>query len=206
LAAVALTVGDVQQVGGFAKLQTLMPIKKVISSSVRFRSAIYRDIFQSLEATPNRRQIANLGDQIRNWTALYPDLTNHFTRADDKALVLRGEFHGIRILLLSNLSKPGQDALLEDHPDVRADIVIAGLPSQSEPLNDVLIQAIHPALIVIADSQSAAARHASRALRERLEKHGVPVVYTSDVGAVKISLQQNHWKAETVDGSSWSGP
>jgi beta-lactamase superfamily II metal-dependent hydrolase len=206
LASAALTAGDVQQVGGFAKLQTLMPVEKVFTSSVRFRSTAYRDIVQAVEATPDRRRVVKPGGQIHNWTVLYPATTNHFARADDNALVVRGEVRGTRILLLSTLGRSGQDALLECHANLRADVVITGLPSQTEPLNDALLDAIHPALVIIADSKSPSTRHANRALRERLEKHGVRVVYTSDVGAVKISLRQNRWKAETVDGASWSAP
>jgi competence protein ComEC len=204
LSAAALTVGGIQQVGGFPKLQTLMPVKKVITSSVQFRSPAYREIIQSLEATPNRRQIVSSGDQIENWTVLYPTATNHYPRADDNALVIRGDFHGTQILLLSTLGKPGQDALLEHHADLHADIVIAGLPGQTEPLTDALLEAIHPALIIISDSQSPAPRRANRTLRDRLDKQGIPILYTSDLGAVKISLQKSHWKAETVNGSFWT--
>jgi beta-lactamase superfamily II metal-dependent hydrolase len=68
-----------------------------------------------------------------------------------------------------------------------------------------LLEAIHPALIVISDSKSPATRHANLALRDRLEKSRVPIIYTSDVGAVKISLKKNHWQATTVEGQSWSG-
>jgi competence protein ComEC len=206
LATAALTAGSVQQVGGFGKLQTLMPIEKVLTSSVQFRSPAYREIVQSLAATANVRQVVNAGGQIRNWTVRHPAATNHFARADDNALVLRGEVRGTKILLLSNLGRAGQDALLESGADVRAEIVIAGLPNASEPLNDALIDTIHPALIIIADSKSPAAKRANGALRNRLAKHGVPVVYTSDMGAVKISLKRNCWKAETMDGAVWSRP
>ncbi len=205
LPAAALTVGEIQQVGGFTNLQILFPVKKVFTSPVNFRSTAYRDIIQSLEATPGRRQIAKYDDLIQNWTVLYPTATNHFPRADDNALVLRGEFQGTRILLLSTLGRPGQDALLEHHADLHADIVIAGLPGQTEPLTDALLEAIHPALMVIADSKSPSTRRANRALRDRLEKRGVLVLYTSDIGGLKISITRNRWKAETVDGATWTG-
>jgi len=107
---------------------------------------------------------------------------------------------------LSTLGRIGQDAMFERHIDLHADIVIVGLPGQSEPLNDALLEAIHPALIIIADSAKPATRRANRALHDRLEKRGLTVVYTSDVGAVKISLGRNHWVAESVDGQKWGPP
>ena len=180
-------------------------MKKVFTSPVNFAQPRTGNILQSLEATPGRRQIVKCDDPIQNWIVLHPTATNHFPRADDNALVLRGEFQGTRILLLSTLGRPGQDALLEHHADLHADIVIAGLPGQTEPLNDALLEAIHPALIVIADSKSPSTRRANRALRDRLEKRGVPVLYTSDIGGLKISFTRNRWKAETVDGATWTG-
>ena len=69
---------------------------------------------------------------------------------------------------------------------MRADIVIAGLPNEGEPLCDALIDAIRPKVIVIADSEFPATRRAGRALKERLEQRKIPVIYTRTTGAVKI--------------------
>jgi len=201
----ALTHGDAQQIGGFKYLQALVPVAKVVTSSARFRSPAYREIIQLLDTEPTRRRVVNSGDTFCNWTALHPALTNIFSRAEDNTLVARGEFRGTRILLLSNLGRLGQEALLERQSDLRADIIVAGLPQQNEPLNDTLLAAVNPQVIIIADAKSSVTRRANRALRNRLEKRGIPVLYTSDLGAVKISLRQNHWQAETVAGLSWSG-
>lgn len=202
---IALTHGDVQQIGGFTNLQALMPIHKVLTSAVRFRSPAYREIVQSLDTSPARRQIIHRSDAFSHWTVLHPGDTNHFSRADDNALVLRGEFAGTRILLLSDLGRPGQQALLENQPDLHADIVITGMPGQDEPLNNALLDAIAPQLIILADSKSPAAKHATRKLRNRLANRNVPVLCTSDLGAVKIWFRSDRWEATTIDGLSWSG-
>jgi beta-lactamase superfamily II metal-dependent hydrolase len=191
--------------GGFKNLQAQVTINKVVTSPVRFRSPVYREAIQWLEKTPDRRQAVNSGDEFSNWTVLYPAVTNVFPHAEDNALVLRGEFSGTRILLLSSLGRLGQEALLERNADLRADIVVAGLPEENEPLKDSLLEAIHPKLIVIADSEAPAKLRASRALRERLERRGVPVLCTSELGAVKISLRGNRWETTTVDGMRLAG-
>ena len=89
-----------------------------------------------------------------------PAPTNDFPRADDNALVLLGDFSGAKILLLSDLGRAGQSALLARTNDLRADIVIAGLPDEGEPLGDALLDAIQPKVIVIADSEFPATRRA----------------------------------------------
>ncbi len=78
------------------------------------------------------------------WKVLFPAATDDFSKSDDAALVLRGNFHGAKILLLDDLSRAGQSDLLGRTNDLRADIVIAGLPTEGEPLCDALIDAVQP--------------------------------------------------------------
>ena len=131
---------------------------------------------------------------------LYPGATNNFPRADDNALVLLGNFSGARILLLSDLGRAGQSALLARTNDLRADIVVAGLPDEGEPLSDALLDAIQPRVIVIADSEFPATRRAGSALKGRLDQKGIPVIYTRDSGAVKIVTDKQGWQLRTMDG------
>ena len=203
LPAFVLTCGEARQVGGFTKLESLVPIAKIFTSPARFRSPVYRVIIQSLEKTPGRQQVVRYGDTFGVWTVLNPSETNQssgvLARADDNALVLRGELQGTHILLLSNLGKAGQDALLEDNHDLRADIVIAGLPAQGDPLNNTLLDAIRPRLIIIADSDFPVMRRASPALQKRLAQRRIQVLYTRTAGAVTITLRKNQWQATAMN-------
>jgi beta-lactamase superfamily II metal-dependent hydrolase len=130
-------------------------------------------------------------------------VSTNFAKTDDCPLVLVGNFSGTKILLLSDLSRAGQSDLLATTNDLRADIVVAGLPSAGEPLCDALIDAIRPRVIVIADSEFPATRRASRALRERLEQKQIPVIYTRTAGAVKIETDKTGWKLHAMDGQAF---
>lgn len=200
----ALTHGDTTEVGGFETLQQIFPIKKVLTSPVSFRSPAYRKIIDALDKNPSHHEIVSSGNIFNNWTVLHPYATNHFSHAEDNALVLRGEIQRTSILLLSSLGRPGQEALLNNIPDLHAEIVVAGIPDQAEPLKEALLDIIQPKLIIIADSDFPATKRATHALRDRLQKRGIPVLYTSDLGAIELSFRLNQWKAETVDGQSWS--
>lgn len=53
--------------------------------------------------------------------------TDESSQADDGALVRQGEFYGVKILLLSDLGRAGQNILLDrETNNLRADIVVAG--------------------------------------------------------------------------------
>jgi competence protein ComEC len=205
LPCLALTHGDLRHVGGARLLETLFPIEQVATSSVRFNSPVYRAAVKELQKTPGRGRTVNRGDELGGWIVLHPNPDDHFPEADDNALVLRGEFAGTRVLLLSDLGRPGQDALLKRQPDLRAEIVVACLPEQGEPLSDALLQAIQPELVIITDSEFPATKRASAKLRERLERRGVPVIFTREAGAVEISLHKTRWDIRTIGGVAISG-
>jgi beta-lactamase superfamily II metal-dependent hydrolase len=135
---------------------------------------------------------------------IYPAATGNSSKADDAPIVLLGNFHGTRVLLLSELGRDGQSELLSQTNDLRADIIVAGLPEKGEPLCDDLITAIQPRVIVIADSDYPIARRASRALYERLDRLHIPVIYTRTAGAVKIMTDKAGWRLQTMDGQSFS--
>jgi len=202
----ALTEGDAKNIGGAPLLAELFGVGELWTSDLKFRSAVYRDAVANFDQTPGGHKILQRGDSAGSWQVLHPGAAEKISRADDGALVLRGNFSGTRVLLLSDLSRAGQDALLAQTNDLCADLVIAGLPNEGEPLCDALLDAIQPRAIVIADSELPATRRASRALRERLEQKKIPVIYTRSAGAVKIQTGPAGWKLATVDGQTFQGP
>lgn len=195
----ALRQGDRRDMGGAPAVCELFSVARVVTSPVRFRSPVYKQIMTTLEQNPGRHEIVSRGDAVGAWTVLHPALTNHFPQADNNALVLKGKIASKEILLLSDLGRDGQSVLLQ-HPDnLRADIVISGLPNVGEPLRDALLDAIQPKVIIIADSEFPANRRASRELKERLAGRNVPVIYTRDAGAATITLDKSGWRLETMD-------
>jgi len=202
LPALLLTHGDARFIGGAKTMVQNFSVDRIITSPVRFRSPDYRQI---LDESKHQLKISR-GDSLGVWTVLYPNADDNFPRAEDGAMVLRGDFPAARVLLLSDLGRSGQDALLDRKADVRADIVVAGLSGDGEPLCDALLDAIHPRVIIIADSEMPATRRADPALQERLKQRGVPVIYTRDAGAVTVVLRNGHWQVRAMDGTDIRGP
>jgi ComEC/Rec2-related protein len=198
-----LTSGDLRNCGGAMMLDDLFGTGELWTSDEKFRSSAYRSAVALFEKT-SRHKVFHAGETNGCWEILFPTGENKTTKADDRPLVLRGNVQGTKILLLSDLSRAGQNALMAAQPDLRADIVVAGLPTQGEPLNDALIEAIAPHVIVIADSEQPATRRASRGLQERLAEKKIPVICTRASGAVKISATTEGWKLQTMDGQVFS--
>ena len=195
-----LTHGDLRSCGGAESLNELFGIGEIYTSPARFRSMAYREIIAEFEKQPRRHRIISRGGAAGCWQVFAPDAADNFEHADDASLVLLGDFYGARVLLLSDLGREGQSALLSRTNQLRADMVIAGLPDEGEPLCDALLDAVQPKVIVVADSEFPATRRASPKLRARLEQRGIPVVYTRTAGAVTILLRPEGWELQTMDG------
>jgi competence protein ComEC len=200
LPALLLTHGDLRHIGGAELVANLFSVKQLCVSPVRFRSPVYRRILKDYEAMPQRLRTVSRSDQLGCWTVLHPEPGDRFPQADDNPLVLSAVIGGKRVLLLSDLGRPGQNALLERTPDLRADILVTGLPVQNEAIGDALLDAIQPRVIIVVDSEFPATERASPKLRERLARRKVPVVYTRSAGAATIEWRKNDWELRTMSG------
>jgi len=195
-----LTHGDLRHIGGAGQIAESFHANRILISPVRFRSPTYRQLTQQFERTPQWLQRISSGDQLGSWTVRHPSDSDRFAQSDDSALVFSGSFHGCRVLLLSDLGRAGQNALLERTPDLRADIVVTGLPSQGEPLSEALLDAIRPRLIVVADSEFPASERAGAKLRERLAQRNTPVIYTRSAGAATMEFRRSGWEVRAMNG------
>ncbi|HEY0456579.1 MAG TPA: ComEC/Rec2 family competence protein, partial [Verrucomicrobiae bacterium] len=165
LSHLALTHGDVHHVGGAELIAREFAVRHVVVGPARMRSPVYRQLLDKFSKQAGLQQIIRRGTPIGAWEVLHPDATDHFPQADDNTLVFYGKFHGASVLLLSDLGKPGQNALAQRYPELKADIVVSGLPAQSEPLADGFLDLLQPKLTIVADSLFPARERASRALR-----------------------------------------
>jgi competence protein ComEC len=184
LSRLALTHGDVRHVGGTRTMVKAFGIEEAFLGDLRFRSTAYRRVVEELESSPVRVERVSDGGPVAGWRVLHPSADTRIALADDGAMVLLGEFDGFRWLLLSDLGRDGQEALLRRHGDnLRADIVVAGLPTRDEPLNDALLERIRPRLIVVADAERPASERATVELTRRLARQPCPVLFLRTEGS-----------------------
>ncbi len=205
-----LTHGDIRNVGGARLVASVFPPRKVLTTDLPFRSSAYREATQLFQQKTNLLRTIRRGEKLLQWTVLHPDENDRFPQADDNTIVLLGEIDGVRMLLLSDLGKPGQNVLMGRYPDLRADIVVSGLPNQSEPLADAFLESLKPQLVIITDSETPASQRSSKRLRERLMLHDFQVLFAQECGAVTLTIKDGEWRARAMNdielAGSGSGP
>ncbi len=200
-----LTHGDVHHVGGAEIVADLFSVKQVCASAIHFRSPPYRSLVETFSHKPGWLRTLNRNDKVSSWTVLHPNPTDHFPQADDSSVVLFGTFGRTRVLLLSDLGRPGQNALMDRNPDLKADIVVTGLPVRTEPVCDALLERVQPRLVIVSDSEFPPSERASARLCERLARKSVPVLYTHSTGSATIEFRPDRWTVRTMSGARFTG-
>jgi competence protein ComEC len=196
-----ITHGDAQAVGGFEMVWKELAPEQVYTSAVRMRSPGYRRTIQVLEMIPLRwRQIA-AGDSIQGWSVLHPERNERgFARADDNAVVLHRRIGRWTFLHLSDLGAIGQQELVRKAVSLQADVVIAGMPEQGEPLSDDLLGMIRPKVIILGTSSYPYTAIASPKLRARMEASGAKVIYIDEDQAVTATVRMDRCTIQTMRG------
>jgi competence protein ComEC len=201
--ALLLTHASVRHAGGTGVLLNDTPPRKVIASSQRFRSGPYNSALQELDKNGVYRRFMGENELAGRWQMLHPPVDLKLAAADEKPLVFKGEYGGLRMLFLSDLGIEGQRVLMEKHAaELKSDLLIAGMPARGEPLSNTLLDAAAPKVIILCTSEYPAANRGSAKLRERLQSRGIPVYYINETKAVTVTLEPNRFRLEAMNGES----
>jgi beta-lactamase superfamily II metal-dependent hydrolase len=188
-------------VGGAPQLIEEYGVRQLITSPASSLSPGYRDLLRQWATNGHDRLVVTNGSQLEPWQVLHPASGDRFSTGDDNAVVLHGEIHGVRVLLISDLGRLGQRALLERHATLRTDIIVTGLPAKGEPLMDEFLAVVQPQMIIISCARQPAAEQARDDLRERLARGPWKTVYVSESGTVTMNFQPQGCVVKAMRGS-----
>jgi len=174
-------------------------------SHAKIRSTKYsRAIDELLTARPHLEHRVSVGERIGAWEVLHPVRGKNQSRNIDNALVMRAEFHGVRVLLMSDLGEIGQESLVRRVDNLHADLVVTSVPNFGEPLQPWLLEAIKPKVILVHDSLFPLGERAPAKLRARLARMEAQVFYTTDVGGTRVEIAPEGWRILNAEGVLWT--
>jgi competence protein ComEC len=194
-----VTHGDLRYMGGAEIISTNFNPKEFIFSPVRARSSAYRQFVDQKKNSGKTVRTISAGERLGVWSVLHPASGEQFPQADDNAIALKGRFGTMDLLLGSDLGLKGQRALLSRASDLKATIVVSGLPRQEEPLSTDFIRAIGPQVVMITDSDSPATERSSEKLRQRLSGKGYEVIYGRERGSAVIEVESLGYHIQTIN-------
>lgn len=198
-----LTHGDKQHLEALSQLFQQKPPAQVVISPLAFRSSFYRGLIQQLRAEGIPIHQRSAKDRIGDWQILHPRSVDNPSPADSAPLVLFGELHGLKILLLSDLNRESQKELLNRQPDLKADFISLGLPADRQPPNLHVLGQLDPQVIVVTGSHNQNGERWVRSIRRHFRSKNVQVLFTGVDGAVKLIFSRRASEITTRSGKKF---
>jgi competence protein ComEC len=199
-----LTHGDAQHIGGTTELLSELDPAEVVDSPLRDRSSTRKALHAALEASGLGKTLVARGDVLTLapgvvLRVLFPPPGYVAGLADDKALVLRLDADGKRLLLSSDAGFLTETWLLENAPadELRCDVWIKQRHHSDFSGTPDFLAAARPSVIVASGAETPAEAERDAAWAAEVEARGIRLLRQDATGAVHVALDaRGHWTAE----------
>ncbi|MDR2975859.1 MAG: DNA internalization-related competence protein ComEC/Rec2 [Streptococcaceae bacterium] len=192
-----LTHTDEDHVGDLEALANKIKIKEILVD----RGALtVPKMSKKLQSTNVPVKYAKVGQKLPIFDGHLQILTNGYTGdgGNNDSIATYGQFYGTRFLFTGDLEKEGEEALLRDYPNLKADVLKAGHHGSKTASTPAFVQAVQPKIALISAGVNNRYHHPHQENLETFEAYGVQVFRTDKQGAVKFSKVGKTWKIENV--------
>ncbi len=204
-----LTHGDAQHVGGALTAIAELSPRALFESPVRDRSPTRRNLHGQLQLGSFGKSIIWRGDRIglggdATLRVLHPPAGLNRATADDKALVVRLESAGVRVLFTSDSGFSTEQWLLENESDLRSDILVKGWHSKDLSGTPDFLARVQPQAVICSAPEFGDSSTVLDAWAGGLAARGVAVFRQDRCGAVRIALRPGDFSLRAVgDGQTF---
>ena len=185
-----LSHGDAAHIGGaLAALAAFQP-NQFVDPAAKDRSRTRKQLAAKLEASGVAPRHVGAGDTLQRLPApkveiLYPPQGSLASLADDKGLVVHFRTQRWSLLYTADAGYPTERWLLEHCPSsLQADIWVRGSHTREVTGTDAFVQAVNPALVVVAGTPFGRDTAATRRWAEQWRARGRTIWLQQETGAV----------------------
>ncbi len=192
---IVLTHGDTAHVGGASSVFGDFHPRWIADTVYGDRSPLRRDVHARLAAAEFGRRYLQRGDEVMlgNGAAmkvLFPPPGIARTQADDRALVCRIEAVGLRVLLVSDAGFSTERWLIENEPDLRADVLLAGWHSRDISGTADFLARVHPVAAVCSRPPFGTKPERIAEWERNVRAVGAEIFLQDRCGAVRIEMRE----------------
>ncbi len=199
---IVLTRGDKAHAVGLSNVVENIRTVRAVHSATGSRSKFFWDWLELMRQRRLQILTTREGD---DWPVngdlhlrvLNPPRESPYTRSDDNAIVLLLEFGSNRVLFTSDAGASVERRLLENHTDVRAEVIIKGRHSEEMSCTHEFLDAVRPEVVVQSVSSRPSDRYLQPDLRDRLRQRGLRYYRTDETGAVILRLTRTGYSIRT---------
>jgi competence protein ComEC len=193
LEAVYLSHGDMDHINAVGDIAAAVKINTIYANQVLLDSArkpsIEKEVSEILSqlgrtVKPFQSCIEHKGLTIKS---IWPDetiLSEPLVSENDKSEVLLIEYEGFKILLCGDIERTAQNRLIEQNPDLTADVLILPHHGSTTNLDARFVQSLKPTVVIASCSK----RSVSNAYHPP-EGSSTQAFYTASDGAVTVKIK-----------------
>jgi ComEC/Rec2-related protein len=200
LDALLLTHGDAQHIGSAAAVLEDFTPRRIFDSPLKDRSPVRRDFHATLAKQGFGEAFCQRGDVLAfaaNATlrVLYPPAGLRRTVTDDKAVVLLLEAGGVRALFMSDSGFLTEQWLLENEPDLRADLLIKGWHTKDLSGTPNFLGRVAPQVVICSPLGYGEPSEKINEWSREIAAHGITVFRQDQCGAVTVQIRGHEFTA-----------
>ena len=189
-----LTHGDAQHISAAVEVLADFSPRLVVDSPLKDRSPARRALFEELAANRLGKRISCPGDEIQIapgavLKVLFPPPGLVRSTVDDKALVVRLDCAGRRVLFTSDSGFATEQWLLQNEPDLRADVIVKGQHAKDFSGTSEFISRVQPSAIVCSALGFGALPDGLDAWTRSITARGIAVFRQDECGAAVAEIR-----------------
>lgn len=133
---------------------------------------------------------------------LHPGTHARTGRGDDRAMVLRADLHGWRLLWTSDAGWNTEQALLESGADIRCDVLIQSHCESDDAGSPEFLQKAAPRVVIHAAEPGRLMLKMPARLESWCTAQRVPLLNPSATGGIRIELQADEMRVQPLRGAA----
>lgn len=182
-----LTHGDQDHIGGASALLGHVRIKEILYGKGPIEKPSVRQLLTN--ASHFGIRITRVGERMgwRVGDATFSILNPTGSEAgNSSSIVIAARLGELRWLFTGDLEKDGEHRLVEDYPNLKADVLKAGHHGSKTSTSEEFLELIHPRLALISVGEHNLYGHPSPEVIDRLQTSKVKVLRTDQNGAIRF--------------------
>jgi competence protein ComEC len=196
-----LTHGDAGHIGGAAGALLDFGPREVLDTAAQDRSPLHRKFIELLAANRRAPRLCHAQDEVklsRGITAriLFPPANFQGDRADDQALVIQLLVSGrSRVLLMSDSGEATEKFVLENYPELRADVLIKGQHHTGVSGSSAFLDRVQPQAIVATSRDFPESERIKPDWAGAVQARGIKLFRQDETGAMQVRIFRDRWEA-----------
>ncbi len=200
-----LTHGDVRHVGAAVSVVEDFAPRQIVDSPLKDRSSTRRAVSALLAARCIGKGLCERGDVLTvrpdvRLRVLFPPAGLARSAADDKALVVRLECGGARVLFTSDSGFFTEQWLVKNEPDLRADLLVKGQHARDISGTPDFLARVHPRAVICSGPRFGAAPSILDEWTRFADSQGIAVFRQDDCGAARVEFRHGAWAVRGLAG------